>query len=148
MVVGPGGWLVLASGIKVVLQAASGLLQWRRCRGDGGGFGSAAGRVLMRAKAFTDVIVGGHDGGALGASLSLLGASWRGTMPSTARGSQGEDLVHLRICSGCALASYPPWRRCVWSLVPARGSGGCCLDFLHEASLVCVAVEVQRVRGC
>jgi hypothetical protein len=74
----------------------------------GAGFGSAAGRVLMRAKAFSDVIVGGHDGGTLGASLSLLGASWRGTMPSATRGSQGEDPVHLRTCGSGALASYPP----------------------------------------
>jgi hypothetical protein len=61
----------------------------------------------MRAKAFTDVIVGGHDGGALGASLSLLGASCRGTMPSAAWGSQGEDPVHLWTCGVGVLASYP-----------------------------------------
>jgi hypothetical protein len=105
MVVGSGGWLVLASGIEVVLRAASGLLQWRRCRGDGGGFGSAAGRVLMRAKAFSDVIVGGHDGGALGASLSLLGASWRGTTPSATRA------LRVKTLSIYGHATAAPWRR-------------------------------------
>ena len=79
LVVGLGGWLVLAGGAEVVLSGCAGLLPvqavWKR-RGAGYCHGHvvAAGMVLSRAKAFTDTFVGGNGGGALVASFSLLGA--------------------------------------------------------------------------
>jgi hypothetical protein len=64
------GWLVLVVGAVVVLSTVPGLFEWRCCGGDGErsavGHVCAAGMVRIRAKAFTDAFVGGHDGGALG----------------------------------------------------------------------------------
>jgi hypothetical protein len=75
---GVGGWLVLSSGVVVVLMAVSGffrddaearrsgLLTW--CQEH------MVGMVLIRAEAFTDITVRGDGGGALVASFYLLGA--------------------------------------------------------------------------
>jgi len=54
----------------------------RRRVGAGYGLGQelVAGKVLSRAKAFTDAFVGGDGGGVLVAPFSLLGAPLRGTM--------------------------------------------------------------------
>ena len=74
------GWgsLVHAGGAKVVLRAVPGFFWWRRC---GGGKEWATGLAknlrqawCCRAKAFTDVFVGGDGGGVFVAPFSLLGA--------------------------------------------------------------------------
>ena len=78
LVVGLGGWLVLAGGAEVVLSGCAGLLSIEAVRKRWGagychGHVYAAGMVLSRAKAFTDAFVGGDGGGALVVSFSLWG---------------------------------------------------------------------------
>jgi hypothetical protein len=55
-----------------------------------------------RVKAFT--IVGGHDGGGLWASTSLLGASWEGTLLSS-RGALRVKTSSTWTCDDGAWAS-------------------------------------------
>jgi hypothetical protein len=58
---------------------------WLRAGPCAGGRRGAVGRR-------SSPVDGGHDGGALAASVSLLGASWRGTA-LLLQGAQGESLV-------------------------------------------------------
>ena len=59
--------------------------------------------VLSRAKTFTDAFVSGDGGGALVASLSLLGAP----CPLLHEALQGENPVHLWTCDGSAIGVVP-----------------------------------------
>jgi hypothetical protein len=76
-----------ASGGTAALQVVE-LRRWRIWLRAGPSAGGGRGAVGRRSLP----VDGGHDGGALAASVSLLGASWRGTAVSLL-GAQGENLV-------------------------------------------------------
>lgn len=92
--------------------------------------------VLIRAKAFIGILVGGSGDGTLGASLSLLGAPLRGTL-SYIIGFRSENPVQFWTSDNDSFSVVPflgrhflrPVATCgsdvvVWLVVPMRRGGG------------------------
>jgi hypothetical protein len=99
--------------------------------------------VRNQAKVFTDVL----SVAMMAAPLGCLSLRWGHHAPFRSS-SQGEDLIHLWMCDGGALASCPSWRHRIWSLALACGSGGGGhLEVLRVTYLVRAVVEVLRAHG-
>ena len=132
---GAGGWLVLVGGTEVVLLSSAGLLpveavQKRRGAVYCHGHVCAAGMVLSRAKAFTDVLSVGMVAAPFGHRFPCWGH--HGEAPCSPQ--RGALRVKTLSIYGCATAA--PWRR---ALVGGAASG-------DPEWLVVVGVVVSPVR--
>ena len=113
----------------------------------------ATGRVLSRAKAFTDVLFGGDGGGSLVAPFFLLGHHFEAPCPLLHGALEGENYVHLWTCDGGAIGVVPsleaPHLETRFGYAVVVVGWWCCLcATAEEARVVRAGREVQRAHGC